>query len=100
MASVNREMREYARERVAQVEARIERRLEAARREGWKLRLRHDDCREIAADLDAWRARGLPPSAAKRIERAAAIYLGTASPGARLSVEEVQAVRPAGKAAA
>lgn len=78
----------------------IDRRLETARRHGWKCRLRRSHVEEIAANIDYWIGRGLPPAAAKRIKRAMNLRLGTASPGARLSEAEVAAIRPAAEGTA
>ena len=82
-------------------------RLAAARSRGWSLRLTHRDCVALVSDgardhseeppgsvLAEWLGRGLPPAAAKRIERAATLELGSASPGVRLSEREVAAIGP------
>ena len=71
-------------------------RLTAARREGWSLKLHAADCDQIAADPDRWLERGLAPRALKRIQAAivrTALYRH--ENGARLSVDEASAIRPA-----
>ena len=75
----------------------IEHRIDLARRRGWKCRLRRVHVEEIAGEIGYWLARGLPDAAAKRIQRAAKVRLGTASPGARLSEAEVAAMLPRGR---
>ena len=59
------------------------RRIRAAARRGWSCRLPAGTVMVIAADLDAWRARGLDPGAERRIRLA-----GAGCCGVRLSVDE------------
>ena len=74
----------------------LDQRLAAARRKGWSLKLHAADCDQIAADPNIWLERGLAPRALQRIQAA---IVRTArygyENGARLSVNEASAIRPA-----
>ena len=59
------------------------RRIRAAARRGWSCRLPSGSVMVIAADLDAWRERGLDAGAERRIRHA-----GADARGVRLTVEE------------